>query len=66
MPSVTLHVVEFTFLGGFESLPLRQTHPHLFRGPSSFCASFGMAGTGDFDFAVLGFAHRAAYATQIV
>ena len=24
MPSVALHVVEFTFLGGFESLPLRQ------------------------------------------
>jgi hypothetical protein len=25
VPSVALHVVEFTFLGGFESLPLRQT-----------------------------------------
>jgi hypothetical protein len=25
MPSVALHVVEFTFLGGFESLPLRQS-----------------------------------------
>ena len=24
MPSVTLHVVEFAFSGGFESLPLRQ------------------------------------------
>jgi hypothetical protein len=24
MPSVALHVVEFTFVGGFESLPLRQ------------------------------------------
>jgi hypothetical protein len=24
VPSVALHVVEFAFLGGFESLPLRQ------------------------------------------
>jgi len=24
VPSVALHFVEFTFLGGFESLPLRQ------------------------------------------
>ena len=28
MPSVALHVIEFTFSGGFESLPLRQNFPN--------------------------------------
>jgi hypothetical protein len=36
MPSVALHVVEFTFYGGFESLTLR----HLVCGPEKVLSIF--------------------------